>query len=262
MKKRELQAGIVAGVIWAFWMIITLDPYMLRFCVQNISMMITPLRLELIGPPAATVLLILGLLLNRKTIVGLGCLTIIGFDVWWLFLRIKPFATVFTGTRGLLTISHVAEALAFLMFLFLLVRQEKPGGKILAASVLALGGQISSAMGSGTPGILRNSELMVPGMIMYVIAMFATGMYCAGLKPEILNEFFSRSRNADGPGREYRSSTNSRPGGTFGEKDIRKVQGTMSEEKKERIRNLKALRDNGLMSKEEYDEMVDKVRRS
>ena len=261
MKKRELQAGIIAGALWAFWIIITLDPYMLRFCVQNMRMMITPLRLELIGLPAATVILIFGLLINRKGIVGLSFLAIIGFDVWWL-LRIKPFALVFTGTRGLLMISHLAEALAFLMFLFLLVRQEKPGGKILAASVLALGGQISSAMGSGTPGILRNSELMVPGMIMYVIAMFATGMYCAGLKPEILNEFFSRSRNADGPGREYRSSTNSRPGGTFGEKDIRKVQGTMSEEKKERIRNLKALRDNGLMSKEEYDEMVDKVRRS
>ena len=36
----------------------------------------------------------------------------------------------------------------------------------------------------------------------------------------------------------------------------------MSEEKKERIRNLKALRDNGLMSKEEYNEMVDRIKRS
>ena len=116
MKKRELQAGIIAGMLWLWWIIFMLDPQMLRFCVQNIDMMITPLRLELIGPPAATVILVLGLLMNRKTIVGSGCLAIIGFDVLWLF-RTKPFALVFTGTRGLLTIAHLAEALAFLMLL-------------------------------------------------------------------------------------------------------------------------------------------------
>ena len=261
MKKRELQAGIIAGALWAFWIIITLDPYMLRFCVQNMRMMITPLRLELIGLPAATVILIFGLLINRKGIVGLSFLAIIGFDVWWL-LRIKPFALVFTGTRGLLTISHLAEALSFLMLLFLLVRQEKPMGKILAASVLALAGKITYAMGSGTPGILGNRERMVPGMIMYVIAMTATGMYCAGLKPEMLNDFFGKSRAADGLGREFRSGTSLSSRGVSGKEDIRRVPGTMSEEKKERIRNLKALRDNGLMSKAEYDEMVDKIRRS
>ena len=261
MKKRELQAGIIAGMLWLWWMIIMLNPQMLRFCVQNIDMMITPLRLELIGPPAATVILVLGLLMNRKTIVGSGCLAIIGFDVLWLF-RTKPFALVFTGTRGLLTIAHLAEALAFLMLLLLLVRQEKPGVRILAASILALAGQIPLVMGGGYPRILGNSELFVPGLIMYVIAVTATGMYCAGLKPEMLNSFFGKNRGADGFGRRYGSSTNSRRGGASGEKDIPKIPETMSEEKKERIRNLKALRDNGLMSREEYNEMVDKIKRS
>ena len=238
-----------------------LDPQMLRFCVQNIDMMITPLRLELIGPPAATVILVLGLLVNRKTIVGSGCLAIIGFDVLWLF-RTKPFALVFTGTRGLLTIAHLAEALAFLMLLLLLVRQEKPGVRILAASILALAGQIPLVMGGGYPRILGNSELFVPGLIMYVIAVTATGMYCAGLKPEMLNSFFGKNRGSDGFGRNYGSSSNSRRGDVSGEKDILKIPETMSEEKKERIRNLKALRDNGLMSREEYNEMVDKIKRS
>ena len=261
MKKRELQAGIIAGMLWLWWIIFMLDPQMLRFCVQNIDMMITPLRLELIGPPAATVILVLGLLVNRKTIVGSGCLAIIGFDVLWLF-RTKPFALVFTGTRGLLTIAHLAEALAFLMLLLLLVRQEKPGVRILAASILALAGQIPLVMGGGYPRILGNSELFVPGLIMYVIAVTATGMYCAGLKPEMLNSFFGKNRGSDGFGRNYESSSNSRRGDVSGEKDILKIPETMSEEKKERIRNLKALRDNGLMSREEYNEMVDKIKRS
>ena len=251
MKKRELQAGIIAGMLWLWWMIIMLNPQMLRFCVQNIDMMITPLRLELIGPPAATVILVLGLLMNRKTIVGLGCLAIIGFDVVWLF-----------RTRGLLTISHLAEALAFLMLLLLLVRQEKPGVRILAASILALAGQIPLGMGGGYPRILGNSELFVPGLIMYLLAVTATGMYCAGLRPEMLNDFFGKNRGADGLGSKYGSSANSRRGGASGEKDIPKIPETMSEEKKERIRNLKALRDNGLMSREEYNEMVDKIKRS
>ena len=261
MKKRELQAGIIAGMLWLWWMIIMLNPQMLRFCVQNIDMMITPLRLELIGPPAATVILVLGLLMNRKTIVGSGCLAIIGFDVLWLF-RTKPFALVFTGTRGLLTIAHLAEALAFLMLLLLLVRQEKPGVRILAASILALAGQIPLVMGGGYPRILGNSELFVPGLIMYVIAVTATGMYCAGLKPEMLNSFFGKNRGSDGFGRNYGSSSNSRRGDVSGEKDILKIPETKKKKKKERIRNLKALRDNGLMSREEYNEMVDKIKRS
>ena len=261
MKKRELQAGIIAGMLWLWWIIFMLDPQMLRFCVQNIDMMITPLRLELIGPPAATVILVLGLLVNRKTIVGSGCLAIIGFDVLWLF-RTKPFALVFTGTRGLLTIAHLAEALAFLMLLLLLVRQEKPGVRILAASILALAGQIPLVMGGGYPRILGNSELFVPGLIMYLLAVTATGMYCAGLRPEMLNGFFGKSRGADGLGSKYGSSANSRRGGASGEKDLPKIPETMSEEKKERIRNLKALRDNGLMSREEYNEMVEKIKRS
>ena len=64
MRKRELRAGIAAGMLWLWWMIISLDPPMLRFFVQNMNMMMTPLRLEIFGPPAAIVILILGLLMN------------------------------------------------------------------------------------------------------------------------------------------------------------------------------------------------------
>ena len=255
MKKRELQAGIIAGMLWLWWMIIMLNPQMLRFCMQNIDMMITPLRLELIGPPAATVILVLGLLMNRKTIVGLGCLAIIGFDVVWLF-RTKPFIYIN------LLISFVLILGTFLMLLLLLVRQEKPGVRILAASILAAAGQIPPAMGARSPRVLGNYELFVPGLIMYLLAVTATGMYCAGLRPEMLNGFFGKNRGADGLGSKYGSSANSRRGGASGEKDIPKIPETMSEEKKERIRNLKALRDNGLMSREEYNEMVEKIKRS
>ena len=261
MKKRELQAGIIAGMLWLWWMIIMLNPQMLRFCVQNIDMMITPLRLELIGPPAATVILVLGLLMNRKTIVGLGCLAIIGFDVLWLF-RTKPFALVFTGTRGLLTISHLAEALAFLMLLLLLVRQEKPGVRILAASILAAAGQIPPAMGARSPRVLGNYELFVPGLIMYLLAVTATGMYCAGLKQEMLNALFGNSRAAGSPGSGYRNSTSTRRAGASGKEDIWKDRGAASEEKRDRIRKLKDLRDNGIMTREEYNRMVDKIMRS
>ena len=261
MKKRELQAGIIAGMLWIWWLIVMLDPQMLRFCVQNINMMITPLRFELLGPPAAIAFLILGLLMNRKTIVGLGSLMIIGFDIMWLF-RTKPYALIFTGTRGLLTISHLAEALAFLMLLLLLIRREKPGVRILAASVLAAAGQIPPAMGARSPRVFGNYELFIPGLIMYLLAFTATGMYCAGVKPEMLNDFFGKNRDADGFGSKYGSSANSPRKSASGEKEIRNIPGTMSEEKKERIRNLKALRDNGLMSKEEYNEMVDRIKRS
>lgn len=114
------------------------------------------------------------------------------------------------------------------------------------------------------PGSFRmpeNPELLVPGIIMYVLAMAATGMYCAGIKPEMLNEMLSKSRDTGSPGKEYRSLTTSLRRGSSGE-DIRKERETESAEKKERIKNLKALRDNGLMSKEEYNEMVEKIRRS
>ena len=70
MRKRELQAGIIAGVLWVWWILITMNPQMIRFYVHKMTMTITPLELELIVPPAATLVLILGLLMNQKAIVG------------------------------------------------------------------------------------------------------------------------------------------------------------------------------------------------
>ena len=238
-----------------------MNPQMIRFYVHKMTMTITPLELELIVPPAATLVLILGLLMNQKAIVGLGCLSMIGLDVWQLS-RIKILTLAFTGSRGLLTTSWVTEAMCFLMLLLILVNPEKPGARILAASVLALAGQIVSAIGPGHRRFFGNSELTIPGAIIYVMAVAATGMYCAGLKPVILNEFFRKSRTADSPGSGYGTGAHSRRRGTSGEEDIWKVRGPASEEKRERIRKLKELRDNGIMTKEEYDQMVDRIIRS
>ena len=260
MRKRELNVGIIAGVLWAFWIIITLNPQILRFFAANMNMIKTPVGLEMIGPRAAIVILILGLLINQKTIVGAGCLAMIGLDLWRL-LGTNSLAMLFRGSRGLLPISHLSEALSFLLLLLLLAVQEKPVGKVLAASVLALIAQISSVTVSNYSRALGNSELIVAGIILYVTAVSATGMYFAGLKPEVMNESFGKSRGAGSSGKGYMSSTNSLRKGASGE-DIRQIRGAESEEKKRRINNLKALRDNGLMTKEEYNEMVEKIKRS
>lgn len=73
-------------------------------------------------------------------------------------------------------------------------------------------------------------------------------------------------------GKEYSGTTSHRTGGrntgaglrgnALADKDVLKTKEPLPEEKKERINNLKSLRDNGLMSKKEYEEMVDKIRRS
>ena len=264
MRKRELRAGIAAGMLWLWWMIISLDPPMLRFFVQNMNMMITPLRLEIFGPPAATVILILGLLMNQKVIVGSGCLIMIGLDVWRLsqIPRVSNLALALTGSRGLVMLSCLAEALCFLVILLLIGSPEKPGARILAASVLASAGQISSAIGPGHFRMLGNSGLIVLGVIIYVMAVAATGMYCAGLKPEMLNAIFGNSRAAGSPGSGYRNSTSTRRAGASGKEDIWKDRGAASEEKRDRIRKLKDLRDNGIMTREEYNRMVDKIMRS
>ena len=47
-----------------------------------------------------------------------------------------------------------------------------------------------------------------------------------------------------------------------GKEDIWKDRGAASEEKRDRIRKLKDLRDNGIMTREEYNRMVDKIMRS
>lgn len=267
MRKRELQAGIAAGVLWVWWIMLTVDPELLLFLVRKMNMAVTPLGLELIGPPAVAVVLILGLLMNRKAIVGFGCLTMIGLDLWRLsrIPQINSLALAFTGSRSLLIISWLTEVICFLVLLLLLARPEEPGARIRTASVLALAGQILSVLGPGHSRMLRNSELLIPGAIIYVTAVAATGMYCAGLKPEMLNEFFRKSRAAGSSGSGYRNSRNSRNshrGGVSREEEIRKDRGTASEEKRERIRKLKELRDNGIMTKEEYDQMVDKIMRS
>ena len=244
MRKRELRAGIAAGMLWLWWMIISLDPPMLRFFVQNMNMMITPLRLEIFGPPAAIVILILGLLMNQKVIVGSGCLIMIGLDVWRLsqIPRVSNLALALTGSRGLVMLSCMAEALCFLVMLLLIGSPEKPGARILAASVLASAGQISSAIGPGHFRMLGNSGLIVPGVIIYVI--------------------FGNSRAAGSPGSGYRNSTSTRRAGASGKEDIWKDRGAASEEKRDRIRKLKDLRDNGIMTREEYNRMVDKIMRS
>lgn len=264
MRKRELRAGIAAGMLWLWWMIISLDPPMLRFFVQNMNMMMTPLRLEIFGPPAATVILILGLLMNQKVIVGSGCLIMIGLDVWRFsqIPRVSNLALALTGSRGLVMLSCLAEALCFLVMLLLIGSPEKPGARILAASVLASAGQISSAIGPGHFRMLGNSGLIVPGVIIYVMAVAATGMYCAGLKPEMLNALFGNSRAAGSPESGYRNSTSTRREGASGKEDIWKDRGAASEEKRDRIRKLKDLRDNGIMTREEYNRMVDKIMRS
>ena len=240
MRKRELRAGIAAGMLWLWWMITSLDPPMLRFFVQNMNMMITPLRLEIFGPPAATVILILGLLMNQKVVVGSGCLIMIGLDVWRLsqIPRISNLALALTGSRGLVMLSCMAEALCFLVMLLLIGSPE------------------------GHFRMLGNSGLIVPGVIIYVMAVAATGMYCAGLKPEMLNALFGNSRAAGSPGSGYRNSTSTRRGGASGKEDIWKDRGAASEEKRDRIRKLKDLRDNGIMTREEYNRMVDKILRS
>ena len=260
MRKQELQAGIIPGVLWLFWIIITLNPQMLHFVANNMDNLLTPAWLKTFGTQAAIVVLILGLLMNQRAIVGLSCLMMIGLDGWEL-LRMKNVLTMFLrGGRSLYPVLFLAEALSFLL-LFLIAARGKSGGWILSVSVFALISQISKAMMPGSFRMPGNPELLVPGIIMYVLAMAATGMYCAGIKPEMLNELFRKSRNTGSPGKEYRSLTTSLSRGSSGE-DIRKDRATESAEKKERIKNLKALLDNGLMSKEEYNEMVEKIRRS
>ena len=260
MRKQELQAGIIPGVLWLFWIIITLNPQMVHFVANNMDKLIPPAWLKIFGTQAAIVVLILGLLINQRAIVGLSCLMIIGLDGWEL-LRMKNVLMMFLrGGRSLYPVVFLAEALSFLL-LFLIAARGKSGGWILSVSVFALISQICSVMMPASLRMPGDPELLVPGIITYVLAMAATGMYCAGIKPEMLNELFRKSRNTGSPGKEYRSLTTSLSRGSSGE-DIRKDRATESAEKKERIKNLKALLDNGLMSKEEYNEMVEKIRRS
>ena len=263
MSKRELQSGIIAGVLWIWRIIVTLDPYRLQFYVRNMSALPSMMKLDLIGSTAPVCLLILGLLMNQRIVVGAGCLTAIGFNALRL-TRITHLASAFTGSRGLTTISWLAEALCFLILLLLLGRPEEPKAKILTASALALAGQVSHVLGPGYARVMTNSALIVPGVFMYVLAVIATGMYCAGLKPEMLNEFFRKNRAAGSSGNGYGNSMNSHRRGASAEEDFRSVRGTgtVSDEKRERIRKLKELRDSGVMTKEEYDQMVDRIKRS
>lgn len=94
MRKQELQAGIIAAVIWLFWIIITLNPQMVHFVANNMDKLITPAWLKIFGTQAAIVVLILGLLMNQRAIVGLSCLMIIGLDGWEL-LRMKNVLMMF-----------------------------------------------------------------------------------------------------------------------------------------------------------------------
>ena len=263
MRKRELQSGIIAGVLWIWRTIVTLDPYRLQFYARNLNALPVQMKLDLIGSTAPLFLLILGLLMNQRIIVGAGFLTAIGFDILRLS-RITHLASAFTGSRGLTTISWLAEALCFLILLLLLARPEEPKAKILTASVLALAGQISYTMGPGYYRVMENPALTVPGVIMHVLAVIATGMYCAGLKPEMLNEFFRKNREAGSSGNGYGTGANSRRRGASGETDVFRVPGagTVSDQKRERIRKLKELRDSGIMTREEYDQMVDRIKRS
>ena len=77
----------------------------------------------------------------------------------------------------------------------------------------------------------------------------------------------SMLRNCCGAMRQKRrdgNSMNSYRRGASAEEDFRSVRGTgtVSDEKRERIRKLKELRDSGVMTKEEYDQMVDRIKRS
>lgn len=272
MKKKELQSGIIAGVLWIFWIIITVKPGMLSYLFHDMTFIFTPYGLQMIGPQAATVVLILGLLINQKAIVGLACLMMVGLNGWWLF-RDRPLLWMMsTETTRLLGIAHLAEALCFFVLIILLLRQEMVRGKVLFASVQAAIGQVSYLLATQTYTVSGNPGLIVPGMIMYVIAVTATAMYCARMRPEMLNELFSRARGMDISGKEYSGTTSHRTGGrntgaglrgnALADKDVLKTKEPLPEEKKERINNLKSLRDNGLMSKKEYEEMVDKIRRS
>ena len=263
MRKRELQSGIIAGVLWIWRTIVTLDPYRLQFYARNLNALPVQMKLDLIGSTAPLFLLILGLLMNQRIIVGAGFLTAIGFDILRLS-RITHLASAFTGSRGLTSISWLAEALCFLILLLLLARPEEPKAKILTASALALAGQVSHVMGPGYARVMTTTALVVPGVIMYVIAVAATGMYCAGLKPEMLNEFFRKNREAGSSGNGYGTGVNSRRRGASGETDVFRVPGagTVSDQKRERIRKLKELRDSGIMTREEYDQMVDRINRS
>ena len=66
MRKQELQAGIIPGVLWLFWIIITLNPQMLHFVANNMDKLLTPAWLKTFGTQAAIVVLILGLLMNQR----------------------------------------------------------------------------------------------------------------------------------------------------------------------------------------------------
>ena len=66
--------------------------------------------------------------------------------------------------------------------------------------------------------------------------------------------FFRKNREAGSSGNGYGNIMNSYRRGASAEEDFRSVRGTgtVSDEKRERIRKLKELRDSGVMTKEEY----------
>lgn len=266
MNKRRLQSGIIAGALWCWWIIITIDPKLLQMVVHNTKWILTPFGIRWLGAQAAIVILILGFITNQTAIVGFGCLSMIGLDIWELSLM-QIWRGIFRGARGIVAISCLLDVLCFFLLLYLLIKKERPERKILAASVLALVQQITAAIAAWYPRTPRDLERLVPAIVMYVTAVLATGMYCAGMKPEMLNELFSKIRASDTSVKGSGSSPNITGRGSNGKsnvpgEDILKLPGSVSEENRKRISNLKSLLDNGLMSREEYNEMVDKIRKS
>ncbi len=245
MEKRELQAGKIVGALWLLWKLTTLDPYRLQVYVHTFNRLPMIIRLDLICSTASFLILVLGLMMEKRAIAGIGCLAIIGYDMWVAFRTAPTVSELFGNLQGI-RYPFLMEATCFILLFFALFNPEKSKLELVFATALAFFSQFTYALGSANPRARENLSITILGVALYVLAVNATGRYFAGTMPKEL----------------YPSSgRNSRRGGASGQEGVWRASGSPNEQQ-ERIRKLKELQDSGIMTKAEYDQMVDKIKKS
>ena len=256
MEKRELQAGKIVGALWLLWKLTTLDPYMLQMYVRNFDRLPMIVRLDLIGSAAWIIILVLGLMMENRAITVIGCLSVIGFDMW-RSLRTVPMTPGLPGGFQFLTYPYLLEAVCFALLLYTLFKPEESKVRIAVASFIAFFSQSAYSMAAINPRAADDPVLSKLRVVFYVLAVYVTGRYFARSMPKELfpnagKREYGNSGYAPGSGR------NSRRGSSLDKEGVWRAAIT-SDEKQERIRKLKELRDSGIMTKAEYDQMVDKI---